>query len=75
MVVFRNADSIVHRVVLNDGSIDAGDIAAGATSRAVHMPAAGALSLLAAPSHVGAVNPMAGGPPPVCEGIYCARDH
>src|SRR5262245_14028859 len=76
MVVFRNADSIVHRVVLNDGSIDTGDIGAGATSRAVQMPAAGAnYHCSLHPAMVGAVNPMAGGPPPVCEGIYCARDH
>src|SRR5262245_27205596 len=41
MTAFRNNDTVVHRVVLNDGSIDTGDIAPGATSRAVQMPAAG----------------------------------
>jgi len=76
MVVFRNADSIVHRVVLNDGSVDTGDIAAGATSRAVRMPDGGANYHCALhPAMVGAVNPVAGGPPPVCEGIYCARNN
>src|SRR5688572_30991300 len=40
-VVFRNSDSIVHRVVLNDGSTDTGDIAPGATSAAVVMPLSG----------------------------------
>src|SRR5262245_6084349 len=76
MVVFRNADSIVHRVVLNDGSIDTGDIAAGATSRAVQIAAAGEnYHCPLHPAMVGAVHSMAGGPPPVCEGIYCARDH
>ena len=44
-VVFRNTDSVVHRVQLNDLSIDTGDIAPGATSRAVTMPAAGQLFL------------------------------
>src|SRR5687768_18140541 len=29
MVVFRNADSILHRVQLNDGSLDTGNIAPG----------------------------------------------
>ena len=29
MVVFRNNDSVAHRVVLNDGSVDTGDIAPG----------------------------------------------
>jgi plastocyanin len=76
MVVFRNADSIVHRVVLNDGSVDTGDIAPGATSRAVQMPGGGAnYHCSLHPAMVGAVNPVAGGPPPVCEGVYCAKDH
>jgi plastocyanin len=72
MVVFRNADTIVHRVTLNDGSIDTGDIAPGATSRAVRMPDTGAnYHCSLHPAMVGAVSPMAGGPPPACEGIYC----
>jgi plastocyanin len=33
MVVWHNIDSITHRVVLNDGSLDTGDIAPGASSR------------------------------------------
>ena len=41
MVVFRNNDRVVHRVVLNDGSVDTGDIVPGATSRAVLMPGEG----------------------------------
>jgi len=40
-VVFKNNDTVTHRVVLNDGSADTGDIAPGATSRAVTMPASG----------------------------------
>lgn len=71
-VVFRNADSIIHRVVLNDGSIDTGDIAPGATSRAVRMPDGGTnYHCSLHPAMIGAVNPVAGGPPPVCEGTYC----
>ena len=72
MVVFRNADAVVHRVRLNDGSLDTGDIAPGATSRAVQMPSTG--TNYHCPLHsgmVGAVNPAAGGPPPECEGQYC----
>src|SRR4051812_9074525 len=34
-VVFKNNDSITHHVQLNDGSGDTGDIAPGATSKAV----------------------------------------
>jgi plastocyanin len=33
LVVWHNIDSITHRVVLNDGSLDTSDIAAGASSR------------------------------------------
>jgi plastocyanin len=33
VVVWNNIDSITHRVVLNDGSLDTGNIAPGASSR------------------------------------------
>ena len=70
-VVFKNNDSITHRVVLNDGSVDTGDIAPGATSRAVVMPTAGTnyhCSL-----HPGMIGAVSGGsaPPPACTGLYC----
>jgi plastocyanin len=72
MVVFRNADSIIHRVVLNDGSLDTGNIAPGATSAAVRMPNGGAnYHCSLHPDMIGAVNPVSGGPPPICEGTYC----
>jgi plastocyanin len=72
MVVFRNSDSVVHRVVLNDGTIDTGNIAPGASSAAVRMPTTGTnYHCSLHPDMIGAVNPAAGGPPPVCEGIYC----
>jgi plastocyanin len=72
MVVFRNSDTVVHRVLLNDGSIDTGNIAPGAMSAAVRMPAGGTnYHCSLHPDMIGAVNPVAGGPPPVCEGIYC----
>ena len=72
MVVFRNVDSIVHRVTLNDGSLDTGSIAPGATSAAVRMPNGGTnYHCSLHPDMIGAVTPAAGGPPPICEGIYC----
>ena len=72
MVVFRNADTIVHRVTLNDGSLDTGNIAPGATSAAVRMPNGGTnYHCSLHPDMIGAVTPQAGGPPPMCEGIYC----
>jgi plastocyanin len=72
MVVFRNADSVIHRVQLNDMSVDTGDITPGATSRAVQMPAGGTNYHCALhPDMVGAINASGGAPPPPCEGVYC----
>jgi plastocyanin len=72
MVVFRNTDSIVHRVQLNDGTVDTGNIAPNQTSVAVLMPAAGTnYHCTIHPDMIGAVN-SSGGPPPACEGPYCA---
>ena len=34
MVVWRNGDNVTHRIVLNDGTFDTGDIAPGASSAA-----------------------------------------
>ena len=70
-VVFRNNDSVVHRVQLNDGTIDTGDIAPGATSRAVTMPGAGTnYHCMVHPGMIGAVSSGSSGPPP-CTGLYC----
>jgi plastocyanin len=72
MVVFRNSDSIAHRVLLNDGSIDTGNIAPGATSAAVLMPALGTnYHCTIHTDMIGAVIGTTGGPP-ACEGPYCA---
>jgi plastocyanin len=71
LVVFHNADSIVHRVVLNDGTIDTGDIAPNGNSRAVTMPAGGTnYHCSIHPTMIGAVDSQSG-PPPTCTGIYC----
>jgi len=71
-VVFKNNDTVSHRVVLNDGSVDTGDIAPGATSRAVAMPTNGANYHCSVHDNMGgAVGPQSGGEPPECEGVYC----
>jgi plastocyanin len=71
MVVFMNSDSQIHRVQLNDGTLDTGNIAPGATSAAVLMPGAGTnYHCTIHPDMIGAVN-STGEPPPVCEGPYC----
>ena len=70
-VVFRNNDSVAHRVLLNDGTIDTGDIPPGGTSRAVMMPAAGTnYHCTIHTGMVGAVNRDTA-PPPPCSGPYC----
>jgi plastocyanin len=72
-VVFQNNDRVTHRIVLNDGSVDTGDIAPGATSRAVTIPGAGtnyhcAIHL----GMIGSVSAASGAPPPPCDGPYCS---
>ena len=72
-VVFKNNDSAGHRIVLNDGSVDTGDIAPGATSRVVTMPAAGTNYHCALhPGMIGGVTAATGAPPPPCTGDYCS---
>ena len=71
-VVFKNNDDITHRVILNDGTLDTGDIAPGATSRAVIMPATGTnYHCTIHPGMIGAVAASSGDPAPACEGPYC----
>jgi plastocyanin len=71
-IVFKNNDRETHRVILNDGSVDTGDIAPGATSRAVTMPGSGTnYHCTIHEGMIGAVSPTSGGAPPPCEGLYC----
>jgi plastocyanin len=71
-VVFKNNDTVTHRVVLNDGSVDTGDIPAGGTSRAVAMPASGTNYHCAIhPGMIGSSSAGTGTAPPMCEGPYC----
>lgn len=71
-VVFKNNDSASHRISLNDGSIDTGDIAPGATSRVITMPSSGTnYHCSIHPGMIGSVTPATGGSPPPCTGTYC----
>jgi plastocyanin len=71
-VVFKNNDSVGHRIVLNDGTVDTGDIAPGATSRVVTMPPSGTnYHCSIHPGMIGSVTAATGGPPPPCTGSYC----
>jgi len=64
-------DPDVDRIVANDGSFDTGNLAPGATSTAVTLPASGArYHCTLHPTMVGAVSDSGGTEPP-CTGIYC----
>ncbi len=71
-VVFKNNDTVSHRVILNDNSIDTGDIAPGATSRVVTMPGTGTnYHCSIHPGMIGSVAATTGAVPP-CDGSYCS---
>jgi plastocyanin len=71
-VAWVNRDGAVHRIVANDATFDTGDIAPGATSRAITVPAAGSnYHCTIHPTMVGAIGGSQGQPPPACTGIYC----
>ena len=70
-VIFKNTDKVTHRVMLDDRSVDTGDIAPGASSQAL---ALGAVSkpyhCVLHPSMVGSLNTAETPEPPPCTG-YC----
>jgi len=71
-VVFQNNDKVTHHVVLNDGSVDTGDIAPGATSRAVTMPSTGTnYHCSIHTGMIGGVSAVSGDAAPPCTGPYC----
>lgn len=60
MVVWHNTDSITHHVVLNNGSLDTGDLTAGASSEPMSIGAGGGpYHCSIHPSMVGTINPAA----------------
>ena len=70
-VAWRNDDSVVHRIVANDGSFDTGNIAPGATSAVQRLATDGTnYHCSLHPGMIGSINSSSGAPPP-CTGIYC----
>ena len=68
---WRNMDNKVHRIVMNDGSLDSGDIAPGGSSPVLRLGSDGANYHCAIhPGMIGSINRSAGAPPE-CEGPYC----
>lgn len=57
MIVWHNVDNVTHRVVLNDGSVDTGDLLPGASSRPMPIAAgSGAYHCSIHPVMVGSIN-------------------
>jgi plastocyanin len=72
MVVWHNVDNTTHRVVLNDRSVDTGDLAPGAASQPVAISAVGGQYHCSIhPVMVGSVNQDTSNPPAPCQGAYC----
>ena len=72
MVVWHNVDSITHHVVLNDRSVDTGDLAPGTSSQPMAIAAAGGQYHCSIhPSMVGSVNQDTSTVAVPCEGAYC----
>jgi plastocyanin len=74
MIVWHNVNNVTHRVVLNDGSLDTGNLDPGASSQPMAMTASGAQYHCAIhPVMIGSINqptqPTSSSPP--CHGQYC----
>lgn len=70
-VIWKNNDIVVHRVRLNDGSVDTGDIAPGASTQPLSLGSVSkAYSCSLHPNMVGSLNEAATPEPPPCTG-YC----
>jgi hypothetical protein len=64
--------NITHHVVLNDKSIDTGDLAPGASSQPMAIAAVGGQYHCSIhPVMVGSVNQDTSNAPPPCQGAYC----
>jgi Plastocyanin len=73
MVVWHNVDSITHHVVLNDRSVDTGDLQPGASSQPMAIVAAGGQYHCSIhPVMVGSLNQDTSNMPAApCQGAYC----
>jgi plastocyanin len=69
-VVWKNNDTRTHRIVMDDGSLDTGNIGPGASSAAMTLGASGSYHCTIHPSMVGSINGSTSNQPP-CQGAYC----
>ena len=65
-VAFKNSDSTMHHVVMDDGSADLGDLAPGASKSTTFRGVAGKFHCTIHSSMVGAVNESTAPEPPEC---------
>lgn len=72
IVMFRNSDSVLHHLVMDDGSADLGDVAPGAVSRGFTLRSASASNFHCTmhSSMVGSINGAAAPEPPPCMDPY-----
>jgi len=72
LVVWHNVDSITHHVVLDDRSVDTGDLLPGASSAPMSIAAAGGQYHCSIhPVMVGSLNQDTSSTPAPCQGAYC----
>jgi plastocyanin len=71
-LMFKNADSTMHHIVLDDGSADLGDLNPGATTRAITVKSGSAYNFHCTihSSMVGSINGATAPDPPPCTNIY-----
>ena len=71
-VVFRNNDTTMHHIMLDDGSADLGDVNPGATSKGVTLKSSNAARFHCSihSSMVGTINEAAAPPTPPCPDPY-----
>lgn len=68
---FKNSDGVMHRIVFDDGTIDSGNLAPGASSGVMTLRSNTArYHCTIHPSMVGSINTAAPNAPP-CVGAYC----
>jgi plastocyanin len=68
---WKNNDGVTHHIVFDDGSMDSGNLAPGATSAVMTLRSTTAkYHCTIHPSMVGAINTAAPDGPP-CQGVYC----
>jgi plastocyanin len=71
-IAFKNNDTTIHHIVLDDGSADLGDLAPGATTRTITVKGAGNFHCTIHSSMVGAINgPIPDAPPCTAGPGYC----